>query len=144
MSADDDTTRVPTLNAETLLGDRALSEALPLAAREAAGYIPRQVTLRVQGDIKLAELEYALAGKFEIYVDCTEALCLRTVEAGKAHRDQVRAERAARAEHARRHAALVKMEGDRNVAHGYQKCQDETATIVNGKWVCSCPKVPQP
>jgi hypothetical protein len=113
------------------------------AHREAAGYLPRMVTLRIQGDIKLAELEYALAGKFEIYVDCTEALCLRTVEDGNAHRELLNREREARLEHARRHAALVKMEGDRNRDHGYQKCQDETATVVNGKWICNCPKVVQ-
>lgn len=102
------------------------------AHREASGYLPTQVTLRIQGDIKLAELEYALAGLFEIYTDCTDALCLRTVAAGKAHREQVEAERLARLDHARRHAALVKAEGDRNVANGYRAPESLTKLAEKG------------
>lgn len=88
--------------------------------RESLGYLPTHVTLLVMGDIRLSELEFALAGRFEVYRDVRENLCLRTVAAGKAHREQVEAERLARLDHARRHAALVKAEGDRNVANGFR------------------------
>lgn len=90
------------------------------ANREASGYLPKHVTLVVMGDIKLSELEYALAGRFEVYVDVRENLCLRTVEAGKAHRALVFAERKARVEHARRHAEIVRKEGERNVANNFR------------------------
>jgi hypothetical protein len=91
------------------------------ANRELRGYLPTQVTLRVQGEITLAQLETALAaGGMEIYKDCTEALCLRTVEAGNEHRALVKREREARLEHAQRHAELVRQEGERNRANGYR------------------------
>jgi hypothetical protein len=114
------------------------------AHREAQGYLPSYVTLLVMSNIRLSELEYALAGKFEIYCDVRENLCLRTVEDGKAHRELVAAERQARLDHARRHAEIVRIEGERNRVHGYRSCQDETAMIVNGKWVCNCAKAEQP
>lgn len=90
------------------------------AHREASGLLSTLVTVRIQGDIQRQAFAAALeAAGFETYTDCVEVLCVCSPEYSKAHRALLQAERAARLEHAQRHADLVRREGERNKANGY-------------------------
>lgn len=122
------TTETPLETAEREFNEALASATKPPAVsyltkheREAAGYLPSMVTLRILGDLERKAFVAAIeAAGFETYVDCTDALCVCTPAYAKAHRELVQAERAARLDHAKRHAELVRQQGARNRANGYR------------------------
>ena len=84
--------------------------AWPMARAKMNG-APRYAEALIEADISVKDLERRFAcGGLECYTDCNGALVIRTVESGNAHRAQVQAERQARADHASRHAEIVRQE----------------------------------
>lgn len=73
----------------------------------------------------------------ESYVDCRGHLVYRTVAEGDAHRALIRAERQARADHAARHAEIVRTEvRNRRIAQGL--CLRDTQCLLEIEHADSC------
>lgn len=111
-------THLPTR--EERLGDTPTTSTLADAVQALrTGISSKPMRALIEG-MTQGQLKHHLeVGGLECYADCVGNTVIRTIEAGNAHREQVRAERQARAEHARRHAEIVRAEGERNRANGY-------------------------